>query len=327
MKDYKFLQLFLKHRKKKDKKTQELQNEAFALDLAIKSQIDIYNGNIAIEQIKPSITATEQIGKSKEQILSPLFAIMLALLGFAMDEVIVTCASTDVRDWSMTFLAFVLIFAVLFLLLLWSAFIRAVVSFDDKPEVPAVNKEESKGKKLIHGLKRWLVRLNPIKVSLCTVVLNVGMLSLISLLHPSVFWSYILYILSFLPLLVVAALRTFSDKSFKSYSYVFIFKHFVLLVVLSLLLTVVFWGTVSYSPAVKNMAVNYESCTLIKYWLMLVVFIAGLCLPYIGPFIGYQYVLKYAKKQTQEKAKFIDSIKDKITKDLDDICKRIASNI
>jgi hypothetical protein len=106
----------------------DLYQEALILDLVIKSQIDAYQGNVANKWMKPAQDTTNLISHSKEQIFSPLLALMIALVAFVTDEIVAATESLYMLNALATFMAVFLALSALLLLLLWLIFVHDVLS-------------------------------------------------------------------------------------------------------------------------------------------------------------------------------------------------------
>jgi hypothetical protein len=253
---YKLLQYYIKEESNYE---YPLYSKALELDMKIKAKIDTYQGNVANDWMRPAQDATDLISNSKEQILSPLFALMIALVAFIIEEVVSTQAVQCVLDAVATFLTYFLSLSLLFLIFFWLVFAHDVFK---------AGKE--KGDKAFSSLTKAL-----------------------------------------------------HYRQTEFYSYENLFSIFFLLFLFSLIITAIQYVFVYCYQFEGLSLVSYDNIKALRYVMLCMVVVAGLVLPFLGPYCGYRYVLKYATNLNEKEKHDKDAMKNEFLRQLDEICDKI----
>jgi hypothetical protein len=254
--EYKLLQYYIKAENHADN---DLYNEALNLDLKIRYQIATYQSNVSNDWMKPAQDTTDLISNSKEQMLSPLFALMIALVGFIAEEVVTTPNSQSLLNPVATFLTVFLTTSALFLVLLWVVFAW---------DVSLTGKEKSEK----------------------------SLSSLAKVLHY---------------------------RQTELYSYEYIFRNFFKLLILAVLVTALVALVVFLFDMENWPLFSYEHLQILRYSMLFLVVMAGLVLPFVGPYCGYRHVLSYAAGLNEKEKHDKEAVKQELIDQMNSICKKI----
>jgi magnesium-transporting ATPase (P-type) len=107
------------------------------------------------------------------------------------------------------------------------------------------------------------------------------------------------------------------------YSYENLFSIFFLLFLFSLIITAIQYVFVYCYQFEGLSLVSYDNIKALRYVMLCMVVVAGLVLPFLGPYCGYRYVLKYATNLNEKEKHDKDAMKNEFLRQLDEICDKI----
>ncbi len=288
----------------------EQMKQALSLDLEIQAEFDKFRGTLTPTILKPAYDTLETIKQSKEQVMAPLYSLLVCLAVFVCDEILHVIPFS--RDILITFLSTLIFISYFFWGVIWFSLWR------DTYNSLIVTKKPNRFTYKLKNLVKFCERINYRKGLRLLIEIDIIVILTIVLCAINPVWIRItLYATSLLiPLFAIAAYRVSRHSNLGIYSYDFLFKHFCVISLLSLMVTMTFAIGASHHILVDEMLFGYENCNLLKYSILVFIILNGLILPFIMPYWGYKYVLEFAKHKTQNIEKIVEPIRTDIIQKL-----------
>lgn len=280
--------------------------DALSLDLQITAELDKFKGTLTPELLKPANDALDTIIKSKEQVMAPLYSLLVGILVFICDEILGSVPSF--HDEIVTFLSIFISLSFIFWAFIWISLIRDVrrslIGYKTNKFVGGIKKIVEKCAKLNYfsGL-RLLIELD------IAVMLIIGFFAINPLwLRMALYLMTILF-----PIFAIAIHRLSNHYNIGVYSYDYLFKHFSVLFLISLTVAATFAiGIAAHSVFITEMMFSYYNYTLVKYSILTFIILNGLVMPFIMPYWGHKYVVKFAKRKIHNIEKSVGPVRDSI---------------
>lgn len=314
--DYKLLRLYidkLNENKDKDPEAKRLFNAAAAMDMKLQATFDQLKSGYSPKFLKPAHDLIGKIQDSKEQVIAPLYALLFCLAIFICDEIVVGIASAS--NFVVSFLTIFTIFSFLFWIMIWGIFYKDIRIVTECVSSSTIEKSK---KSLKHRLIkwRWMYLVIPVFYALCLFISTLVPIMLIK-------WLIAFMVGFILPICFIASFRAKAHHVFGLYTYEYIFKHFVGLLLMSLLIAAVTTAGCVLSEDISSACFTFENFVVLKISVISFILISGLLLPFLMPYYGFKRVLKIVENEViNSKTNMKDELAS-VKKELNDFCRNI----
>lgn len=291
--------------------------DALSLDLEIQAKLDKFKGTLTPQLLKPANDAMKAIKQSKEQVIAPLYSLLFSLVVFVCDEILYSVPS--LRDTIVTFLSVFTALSFIFWIFVWTSLSRDLRNGLKRRDD---NKIVTKIRKLVNNCAKWTY-FSSLRL---LIELNIGIILIIGLVVINPLWIRItLYSAAILiPIFAIAIHRLSKHSNIGVYSYDYLFKHFSVLFLISLMVTLTFAVGAAHSGMVQEMIFTYDDYKFLKYSILTFIIVNGLIMPFIMPYWSHKYVVKFAKREIQDIEKRVGPVRDKIMDDLRNFLDKIT---
>lgn len=314
--DYKLLHRYideLNEKKDKDPEAKRLFNKAAAMDMKLQATFDQLKSGYSPKFLKPAHDLIEKIQDSKEQVIAPLYALLFCLVIFICDEIVVGIASAS--NFIISFLTILTTFSFLFWIMMWGIFYRDIRIATESVSFPITGKgKNSFVNKFIKW--KWMYLALPVFYAICLFI---------STFVPIVWIKWLIaFLVGFiLPICCIASMRAKDHHVFGFYTYEYIFKHFVGLFLMSLLIAGVTIVGCVLSKDISSACFTFEDFVVLKISVISFILISGLLLPFLMPYYGFKRVLNIVEHEVINSKKSMMNELASVKKELDDFCNNI----
>lgn len=266
----------------------------------------------------------EQIKKSEEQFLAPLYSFLFCLVIFVFDELL--RVHFVGKEWLVSGMALFTFYSYLFWLIIWIKFFvihRAGYKKREKTFIPE------------RLMKRWneislLVRhwgcSKSFTLRLACFLLFFVVCFLLAAHCNSKISMFILVVGLSIPVLIKGYSRVNCFFDEEDYSHLFLVGHFVAIFILSFLLAIVIHLFVDYDHSFKSLLIPYENFLWMKYSVLCFALLNGIVFPFLFPFLCYNSLYIHAKKTARMTKREQDEFVNSLTPRLKDFCESILSS-
>ena len=120
---YKLLQCFIDTPHEKERRG-ELYSQALQLDMKLKASFDNFKSEYSPKFIRPARALIQTVKDSREQVISPLYALLYCLIVFICDEILYNLPTAG--NFIVTFLSIFTILSFVLWTILWYSFIKGI---------------------------------------------------------------------------------------------------------------------------------------------------------------------------------------------------------
>lgn len=314
--DYKLLHYYidgLNKKKDKDPEAKRSFNKAVAMDMKLQATFDQLKSGYSPKLLKPAHDLIEKIQDSKEQVIAPLYALLFCLAIFICDEIVVGIASAS--NFVVSFLTILTIFSFLFWIMMWWIFHRDIRIVTESASSPTTG--QNKNSFMYKFIKwKWMYLVLPVFYAFCLFI---------STFVPIVWIKWLIaFLVGFiLPIYCIASMRAKDHHVFGFYTYEYIFKHFVGLLLMSLLIAAVTIVGCVLSEDISSACFTFENFVVLKISVISFIFISGLLLPFLMPYYGFKRVLNIVEREVIDGKKNMIEELASAKKELNDYCNNI----
>lgn len=156
------------------------------------------------------------------------------------------------------------------------------------------------------------------------VMFNVACFTFSAFVPNMLLRGFVAFIIGILfPILVVAICRIRSHSQFGRFLYMFAFKHFFGLLLLSLLIALISMLFVNCSDKFLQICFDYKDFSILKLLIISFVIVNGLLLPFIIPLKGFYRILNLTKEEVNTIQENLDDKLSETAEQLEEFCSKI----
>ncbi|MBD5215481.1 MAG: hypothetical protein HDS78_03030 [Bacteroidales bacterium] len=276
-----------------DNKKSEIMTQQMLFELKTSQ----YSLSFSDKYFLPIFKQIELIKCSKEQTFSPLFIFAYSLIVFLCDEVV--CWFGDLKPLMVTFLTFFTSTTFAYLLVIWIKFCREY-HFKESEE----NDNGSPDSDIEVEDREYSVK-SAVFTSICCCVIFLLVALILTIISKRVstgpFFTWICRIALlgavFIPIGLVAYRHSNLRRVQGQYRHRFLLVHFIGMVFVSMLYTAI----VSISQLTPDCVLFpfSENLWLLKSSMIITIILNGIIFPFVFPYCGNNYVLKYTRQNSQ----------------------------
>lgn len=271
------------------------------------------------------------IKNSKEPLLAPLYTFIFCITIFIYDELL-RSERIWFNDMLISSLSCFILISYLYWFVMWVSFINNINFKETKKDIELTRLKKSLSKygcrfkkchcKIIDYLNEKSI------VWLFVLRASIYFLLLLAALFINAYWfhinSYIIILLCIiLPIVLTGILRLYSYGNKGKYSYVFMCGHYIVIKIVSILLSISIFYLVDITNTAESVLIPYTSCIWIKLSIFSFVLLNGIFFPFILPYYSYNSYYKYAKDQVTESEKEATHLVKQLQDSLDSFCDKI----
>lgn len=253
------------------------------------------------------------IENSKEQILAPLYTFGFCMMMFVFDEIF-RVFTPSVHGLCCSVLAVFIAFSFIFWIFIWGRFISKNYgrkAQDVCREEWMQTETDDIGKK-----RKWYVTY---KGGIIVLLMVTTVLFFFTAYSSHFYYPYTIVISFVLPFLLMGIWKMFVRRS--GYSYMFVFKHFLCILVLSILLC---WLFFYFFLEEED---GYELFSFSFHWfkasIFVFIFFNGLIFPFLMPYLCYFSIYREARNNVKRSKDKADEMEREIRQDLKEFSRRV----
>ena len=255
----------------------------------------------------------EDIENSREQILAPLYTFGFCMMMFVFDEIFRVVAP-NVHGLCCSALAVFIAFSYIFWTFIWGGFISK--NYRRKPQ--DAYKENRCKEKLVMWAKKWKWHVTYRGGIVVLLVVTIVLFFLTAYLSH-VYYPYAIVVSFVLPFLFMGRWKMFVRKN--NYSYMFVFKHFLCILFLAILLC---WLFFHFFLVEEN---GYELFSYSLYWfkasIFVFIFFNGLIFPFLMPYLCYSSIYREARNKVRLSKEKAAKMEEEIKRDLEEFSRMV----